>query len=87
MNVRHAIELHVVLQMPVSIFSIHQWKQRFKNQPKSGLKSQPPLSLDISVRHRSKPKLTHLFDFSQKTGQKSGFFKGCKNLICVISVG
>ncbi len=24
MNVRHAIELHVVLQMPVSIFSIHQ---------------------------------------------------------------
>lgn len=33
-------------------------KQRFKNQPKSGLKSQPPLSMDMSVRHRSQPKLT-----------------------------
>ena len=31
--------------------------------------------------------LTHLFDFSQKTGQKLGFFKGYKNLTCVISAG
>ena len=32
-------------------------KQRFKNQPKSALKSQPPLSMDIPVRHWLKPKL------------------------------
>ena len=28
-------------------------KQRFKNQPKSALKSQPPLQTDIPVRHWS----------------------------------